>query len=311
MKQAAIWFLLLGGMLHGVPHALAQSPSATPLSQICDDCTLRKFASCPEGKFLEGPNFDRDGVLWMVSLRTHEILKATSDGQCSVVADVGGYPGGGRFDHSGKYIVTDRSALMSFDTATSKMTAIVSSFGTQNFKGLNDVIVDKAGGMYFTDPNGSNAMHPNGRVFYLPPDRSKDIVLIGDMYAFPNGLVLSPDERLLYIGEYALNRIMAVPLSGPGMVAPLGSPYVFAYMVGGIGPDGMLVDQKGDVYSAHYQAGEIAIQDPSGFPIGQIRMPPGAGRGTTNLAFHDGYLYVTEASRSEVWRVATKIPGMY
>ena len=311
MKIAALWLGLVGALLQGIPPAVAQSPSTTPLSQICDDCTLRKYASCPAGKFLEGPNFDKDGVLWMVSLRTHEILKVTPDGQCSVVADVGGNPGGGRFDKTGHYIVTDRAGLMSFDTTTSKMTTIVSTYGTQNFKGLNDVVVDKAGGMYFTDPNGSNAMRPNGRVFYLPPDRSKDVVLIGDVFAFPNGLVLSPDERILYVGEYSLNRIMAVPLSAPGTVAPLGSPYVFAYMVGGIGPDGMLVDQKGDVYSAHYQAGEIAIQDPSGFPIGQIRMPPEAGRSTTNLAFRDGYLYVTEASRSEVWRVATKIPGMY
>ena len=43
---------------------------------------------------------------------------------------------------------------------------------------------------------------------------------------------------------------------------------------------------------------------------GIIKMPADGGRGTTNIAFHDGYLYVTEASRNEVWRVKTKIPPL-
>ena len=49
-----------------VQAAFAQS--ATPLSEICGDCKVEKVASCGAGKFLEGPNFDKEGVLWMVGL---------------------------------------------------------------------------------------------------------------------------------------------------------------------------------------------------------------------------------------------------
>mgnify|MGYP000264038940 FL=1 len=62
--------------------ALAQPTN--PLAEICGDCKVEKVASCGAGKFLEGPNFDKDGVLWMVGLMAGEILKVAKDGQCTV-----------------------------------------------------------------------------------------------------------------------------------------------------------------------------------------------------------------------------------
>jgi sugar lactone lactonase YvrE len=52
-------------------------------------------------------------------------------------------------------------------------------------------------------------------------------------------------------------------------------------MAGGIGPDGMLVDSKGNVYTAHYMAGEVVVHDRFGFQIGVIKLPADAGMGST------------------------------
>jgi len=49
---------------------------------------------------------------------------------------------------------------------------------------------------------------------------------------------------------------------------------------------------------------------PNGDYHGPIRLPEGAGSNPTNLAFHNGYLYVTESEKGEIWRVKTKIPGI-
>ena len=65
--------------------------------------------------------------------------------------------------------------------------ALRSLYGTQGFRGLNDVIVDKQGGIYFTEPNGSSVIRPIGRVYYMPPSRTGELQLIGDTFAFPNG----------------------------------------------------------------------------------------------------------------------------
>lgn len=281
------------------------------LSEICGDCKVEKFSTCPSGSFLEGPNFDKNGILWLVGLSGGTVLKVTPNGECTVAKSGISYPGGSRFDKEGKLILTSRAGLLSYDTATGAITTIRQYYGSQVFRGLNDVVVDKAGGIYFTEPNGSNAARPTGRVFYLPPSRKGELMLIGDTFAFPNGLVLSPDETSLYVADFAQNRIIVVPIENPGFVSVAGTIYVFANMTGGMGPDGMLVDTKGNVYVAHYLAGEVVIIDPSGFEIGIIKMPPEAGPGTTNLAFHNGYLYITDSSKDAIWRVKTKIPGVF
>jgi gluconolactonase len=80
-------------------------------------------------------------------------------------------------------------------------------------------------------------------------------------------------------------------------------------LAGGWGPDGDAVDSKGNLYIAHYGAGEVVVIDPNGFMIGTIALPSSAGNQTTNLAFHGGYLYITEAGKNEVWRVKVNNPG--
>ena len=92
-------------------------------------------------------------------------------------------------------------------------------------------------------------------------------------------------------------------------VNPLGTPYVFAHLEGGMGPDGLNVDARGNVYAAHYFAGRVRVFTSFGEPYGSIRLPEGAGRQTTNVTFRDGHLYITEAGKGEVWRVKTAFPG--
>jgi len=93
-----------------------------------------------------------------------------------------------------------------------------------------------------------------------------------------------------------------VPILSPG-VLDVGFAHVAAHLSGGWGTDGMATDADGNVYIAHYMGGEVVVLDPSGFIVGTIPLPDGAGAQTTNVAFNDGYLYITEAGKNEVWRV--------
>lgn len=65
------------------------------------------------------------------------------------------------------------------------------------FNRLNDLAVDRRGGIYFTDTAG---------VYYLPPGGRVSKVIEG--IPNPNGVILSPDEKVLYAndkdGEYLL-----------------------------------------------------------------------------------------------------------
>lgn len=270
------------------------------ISEICDNCTWEKVASC--NGFLEGINIDRSGQIFMVGCMTGDILKIEGD-KCVAIGKAPA-PNGAKFHKDGRLFVTDRSAgLIAVDTKTGKYTTIVNSFDNQPFKALNDLIFDQDGGVYFTDPTGSNAFNPIGRVFYLAPDAARAELLLNGL-AYPNGIALSANGQRVYIAEFGVNRIVSVP--SKKAKNKLEPPFVFANLEGGVGPDGLAVDSDGNIYAAHLGAGEIVVLDSDGFSYGALRLPESAGKGATNVALHGGYLYAVEGFKNEVYRMKIK-----
>jgi gluconolactonase len=284
-----------------MPQGLSRTVS---MQDLCGDCKPEKWVQC--GKFLEGPAFDDQGNLWMVSIESGNIEKVTADGKCTTATKTGGEPQGLKF-HDGKLYGVDRKrGVFTIDPASGKVEDYMRYFNNENFHGPNDLIVDQDGGIYFTDPWGSSVLHESGAVYYISKD--KKIWRLADNLHFPNGICLSPDDKTLYIGDFNAQRVIAVPVLSPGMI-DVGFAHIAAHLNGGWGTDGMATDAKGDVYIAHYMGGEFVVLDPDGFIVGTIPLPEGAGKQTTNLAFHQGYLYITEAGKNEVWRVKMNVEG--
>ncbi len=257
--------------------------------------------------FMEGINFDNKGQIWMVSPATGEIMKVEND-KIKIVGDPYKVPVGAKFHKDGRLFITDGTGeLYAYNTATGQRTTIVNSYKGSPLKGLNDLVFDEFGGLYFTEPAGSSATKPIGRVFYLPPDGS-ELQLFQENIAYPNGVAVSADGQRVYISEFGTNRIISVPSKHAKDQREVS--FVFGQFEGGIGPDGLTVDSEGNLYVAHFQAGEIVVLDASGFHYGTIRLPKDAGTFTTNLTFHDGYLYITESSKNEVWRIKVKKEGL-
>ena len=271
------------------------APAGMP---ICGECRMEKYASC--GGFLEGATVDTKGTLFVVDLLSGKVLEVGSDGHCTTRGNTGGQPNGAKFGPDGQLWITDKQlGLLKMDPGTGKITPLVQSYRSERLRGLNDLAFDAAGGVYFTEPYGSSALKPDGRLFYLPAGKDAKLQVVAGNLAFPNGVVIADKGAKVYVGEYALKRITSLPA--------VGSPdefdvaHVFATTVGGIGPDGMLMMKDGTLLAANFDAGEIMGFDAIGHPIGTFRVP--AGLRTTNLAIRGEWLYVTEGSSGEVWRV--------
>jgi gluconolactonase len=286
------------------------------LTAICDECRPEKFTAECSG-LLEGPVFDRDGTLWVAGITKGVIWRVTADGHCSVGVQLPAevkFPCGLRFSPDGTlYGVAMGYGLFSVDLSSKKVTPLANGTSLGGlpdgaFHGLDDLFIDHTGGIYLTDAAGSSVLNPIGQLFYRDSAGSIKKIINGGLM-FPNGVVLSPDEKMLYIDEWAANRILAVPVVSPGVINTAWS-YVFATLHGGHGPDSMTADSAGNVYVAHYGAGEVLVFAPNGDYYGAIRLPGGAGQDPTNLAFHNGYLYITESEKSEIWRVKAKISGL-
>ena len=190
------------------------------------------------------------------------------------------------------------------------ITVIANHFQGRRLNRPNDVIVKSDGCYYFTDP-GSFLVPEQwdltfSGVYRVTPDLGTMSLLLND-FITPNGLALSPDEKVLYVNDSRHGHIRAFDMLPNGLLAKQ-TDRVFADLRGsepGV-PDGMKVDSAGNVYCGG--AGGIYIMDPKGRKLGRIVHGHPA---TTNLAFGgDDWKTLYFMSRSALFSVNVKIAGV-
>lgn len=145
----------------------------------------------------------------------------------------------------------------------------------------NDLVVNRSGGVYFTDPGPNQAQmkmgHPrtDPAVFYIPAGGQATRVAVD--IPDPNGLVLSPDEKTLYVADTSAEYVSAYDVRPDGK---LGARRNFAHLREGkeAEADGMAIDNDGRLYVSVW--GGVDVFDTQGRRLGLI---PGSGPG--NLAF--------------------------
>lgn len=205
----------------------------------------REWVTLPDGGRGNGMTLGLDGALYVADVGAKRIVRVSlPDGRVSVVVDT-----------------NDIGAPL---------------------LGPNDLLFDRVGSLYFTDPDGSWDT-PIGAVYNLAHGSSRVSKIAGGL-RYPNGLALSPDEKTLYVALSPLNEIAAFDLH-------TGAQRPFASVPG---PDGLRLAPGGDLYAACYASGEVAVAAPGG----HVRRRFAAGGAhPTNLCFsHDGLgLYVTNA----------------
>lgn len=270
--------------------------ASSGIEAVCGQCQAQKVATC--GGFLEGPTNDQVGSLWLADVGKGRILQVER-GECHERVKTNGHPNGAQFTHDGKLIIADWSGLLSYDPKSGRLAPLATLFQGKAVTGLNDLTLDASGGIYFTVPGESTAVQKSGRVFYRSADGV--VALIDDTFAYPNGIALSADGTAVLIAEFAAKRIISIP--AVGSKKPFQMPYVFALTSGGVGPDGMRVDERGRLFVANLGAGEVQVYDAQARLIGAIGLPADAGQSVTNVAIHKGSLYITEADKGEVWKV--------
>ena len=171
-------------------------------------------------------------------------------------------------------------------------------------------MVRSDGSIFFTDPpyglrggvegkelpfNGVFRVDPQGRLHLLVDDFER-----------PNGLAFSPDEQVLYVDDSSRGHIRAFDVAADGAVS---NGRLFAELKGKPGeggvPDGMKVDQEGNVYCTGPNG--IWTYDQNGRFLGRIVTP----EVPANLAWGDAdwqTLYIT--GKTSLYRLRTLVPGI-
>jgi len=203
------------------------------------------------------------------------------------------------------------------------ITILADSYGGKRLNSPNDLVYRSDGSLYFTDPpyglrtqkddDPEKQLKVNG-VYRIPhalerkagaePARGELQLLVSDLTR-PNGIAFSPDEKFLYVNNSEPKKIwMRYRVRPDGSLTEAKLLYDATADPRPGAPDGMKVDEQGNIYSAG--PGGVWIFNPEGKPLATILFP----EKVANLAWAGSdrkMLYITASS--SIYRVHLKIAG--
>lgn len=194
-------------------------------------------------------------------------------------------------DNEDKLLLADQRGkrVVRVDPMTAQVLGVVVPAGTYT---PNDLVMRSDGNLYFTDPaRGFYRVSPMGAV-------SSAITQV----SAPNGIVLSPDESILYVGDVGNRTISKFTVAADGSVDGASKASFVTAM--GNTVDGMAVDCAGNVY-ASTQTG-VEVYSPAGMLIGTV--PTGEASNVTFGGADRKTLFAT--CRSVLKAVTLVVPGL-
>jgi gluconolactonase len=170
---------------------------------------------------------------------------------------------------------------------------IADKYDGKSIDGPNDIITDAKGGIYFTDPQfTADAVknQPGRTVYYISPEGKMTRIVKPNEFAMPNGILLSPDGKTLYINNcyddekwYPVvstkkNYIWAYDVNPDGTISN-GRQFAKLFLVNNVldrkgkssSSDGMAIDKMGNIYVGTYYG--VQIFNSKGAFAGMINLP--------------------------------------
>jgi gluconolactonase len=274
---------------------------------------------------LEGPAVAPDGTVYFsdITATAETGMQAghiwhfdPASGRTTIFRSPSGMANGIKFDAQDRMVIAEGAdyggrRIVRTDLATGKSVILAGLYQGRPFNSPNDLVIDRQGRIYFTDPRylGREPVEqPVMGVYRIDPDRSVHLV-VADA-AKPNGIAISPDQRTLYIG---CNDNGAMEISGEKGAPPtrFGRMELLAYdllpdgsarfrrtLVNYLpeeGPDGMVVDAAGNLFVAERSDKRmgIAVYSAEGKELDFVAVP----EKPTNVAFgrgsSAGMIYIT------------------
>jgi gluconolactonase len=263
MKQKKILLILLSFGFIGL-HAQDTITNVIPIGASIKKLSSNQFI------FTEGPVWYRDSVL----LFTNEgpiICYDPAENKFRNWPNKSAWCNGLTCDKAGNLLACSTNIIMMNKTGQVIKT-LASGFNGKPFNNPNDLIADDKGGVYFTDPAYFVANPPQDKkaVYYI--DSTGNVKRIIDEFTTPNGIILSPDGKKLYLEVPDSTYLYSWDVASDGSVS---GKLNFALLQtnGGLasGADGIAIDINGNIYVASEKG--IQIFSPQGAAITTIEVP--------------------------------------
>ena len=259
--------------------------------------------------FTEGPAWDGARIIFSDIPGDAVHVLVPGESAATVLYAPSANANGHTFDREGRLINAEHGAgAITRWTPENGRQVIVAAYEGKRLNSPNDVVVRSDGLILFTDPPyglGQRASEVGFSGVFAFDEASGRMVLIDSAHSRPNGLALSPDERVLYVGDTATQTLWAYDLAADGTAS---GKRLVVDVTDETKPgrvDGVRVDTKGRVYITC--PGGVCVVDPArGEVIERLATPKRA----TNLAWGGAdlsELYIT--ALTDVYRVKTRAKG--
>lgn len=287
-------------------------------------------------EFPEGPIAMADGSVILTEIKGQRLTRVKPDGSKETVVETGGGPNGAAIGPDGAIYITNNGGsfewldvnglcipgptppshtggmIQRYDLKSGKLTTVYDSCDGKRLVGPNDLVFDKAGNIWFSDHGCST---PDGRkfggIYYAKPDGSF-ISRQRDHLISPNGIGLSPDEKVVYLADTNLGRLWAFDVESPGVLAagPGFAPGRVVHNLDGYQLlDSLAVEAGGKVCVATIINGGITAFDPSG----SIEHFPFPDLVVTNICFGGPDMrdaWITASSTGKLFKCRWPRPGL-
>jgi gluconolactonase len=290
----------------GLPAVGAESPV------VPEGAKLEKLWG--EGEFTEGPAQGPDGCIYFSDIGNRIMRFDPSTGKTTEFRKPSGRANGLDFDPQGRLVACEGASTgggrrVSITDKDGRVRTLADSWKGKRFNSPNDLTVDTKGRVYFSDPRyvgGERRELERESVYRIDPDGT--VTRIIKSVGKPNGVILSPDMKTLYVADNdprGKRVLLAFPLRDDGTVGDGRELHDFGK---GRGIDGMSIDVKGNVYATagSGKAAGVYVFSPAGKKIDFIPTP----ESPTNCVFggpNRKTLYVT-AGKS-LYRIGLKVEG--
>jgi gluconolactonase len=302
LRQLSI--LVAAGLLSGASN-LAGAADAIP-----DVGPAGEVVKVADGfTFTEGPAWDGKEHLYFTDVGQAKIHTIGPDGTAKLFAENTGPCNGLMFSADGELVACDMGGgrLVAWNVASKELRVLADKYGDKRFNAPNDLVIDAAGGVYFTDPQfrAPQPLPQGGQgVYYRAPDGAVTRVI--ENLPAPNGILLSIDEKTLYVLPSMTAEMKAYTIEAPGKVGPERAFCTVKNVDGGEGGgcDGATIDERGNLYLT--TALGVQVFDAKGASLGTIEFPEQPSNCTFGGA--DGKtLYVT--ARTSVYSAPMLVKG--
>jgi gluconolactonase len=244
----------------------------------------------------EGPIGMPDGSLIFTETQANRITRIAADGTTSTFLENTNGSNGLAFDSKGRLIsvqTTPGATKIGVIYPKGSEAVITDNFENKPYGRPNDLVVSTKGAVYFSEP-GPNAP-PAGApppstppmppaVYYVAPGATR-AMKVAEGIERPNGIMLSRDEKTLYVNNSNGEYLLAFDVKADGTLANRRNfakyQTVTKNTTGAMvsGADGLAIDNDGRVYVA--TSGGVEVFDAKGAPLGIIPL----SRAPQNLAF--------------------------